>query len=94
MVVLRKQISSLANKMFAYKPVRDGILVVHTVRYPAVRIVVDHRLQQLFHYKNDPFVTFSEFKIELISLADIILFISLISETDNLPVISSQRSME
>lgn len=28
--------------MFAYKPVRDGILVVHTVRYPAVRIVVDH----------------------------------------------------
>ena len=43
MVVLRKQISSLANKMFVYKPVRDGILVVHTVRYPAVRIVVDHR---------------------------------------------------
>ena len=29
--------------MFVYKPVRDGILVVHTVRYPAVRIVVDHR---------------------------------------------------
>ena len=29
--------------MFVNKPVRDGILVVHTVRYPAVRIVVDHR---------------------------------------------------
>ena len=29
--------------MFVYKPVRDGILAVHTVRYPAVRTVVDHR---------------------------------------------------
>ena len=28
--------------MFSYKPVRDGILVVRTVRCPAVRIVVGH----------------------------------------------------
>ena len=31
------------QKLFVYKPVRDDILVVRTVRYPAVRIVVDHR---------------------------------------------------
>ena len=41
-VFLENRISSMAN-MFVYKPVRDGILAVHTVRYPAVRIVVDHR---------------------------------------------------
>ena len=41
-VFLENRISSMAN-MFVYKPVRDGILAVHTVRYPAVRIVVDYR---------------------------------------------------
>ena len=41
-VFLENRISSMAN-MFVYKPVREGILAVHTVRYPAVRIVVDHR---------------------------------------------------